>query len=148
VRCPGRLGWEDAAGSLRHVVHALDLGLLVPLGLATAVLLIRRRPSGYLLAGIQLTVSACMSTALTAMVVASGLAAGKDALDAMPFAVFAAGTAFLARTFLRTRRPASPAVTPAAVATRPVARRALGSVAAAVRIRRSREFLRRSRADA
>lgn len=67
----GSFGWplgEDAVG---HVVHALDLGLQVPLGIAAGVMLLRRRPAGVLLAAMMLVNGVCMGAALTAMVLCS-----------------------------------------------------------------------------
>jgi hypothetical protein len=43
-------GWPSGEAAIGHVVHALDLGLQVPLAAATALLLLRRRPAGHLAA--------------------------------------------------------------------------------------------------
>jgi hypothetical protein len=56
----GRFGWLGPEESVGHVVHALDLGLLAPLGIATGVLLLRRRPGAYLIAAVLLTMAVCM----------------------------------------------------------------------------------------
>jgi retinol dehydrogenase 14 len=81
----GRFGWPSGADAVRHVVRALDLGLLVPLGLAGGVLLIRRRPSGVVLGGVGLIVASLMSFALSAMVAVQTFTAGSSLRAAAPF---------------------------------------------------------------
>lgn len=83
----GAFGWPAGIDAIGHVVHALDLGLQVPLGIATAVLLLRRKPSGLVVGAIFLVNSICMGLALTAMVVSSALASGRSAFEAAPFAL-------------------------------------------------------------
>jgi hypothetical protein len=51
-------------------VQAGDLGLVVPLAFLTGVLLLRRSPIGYLLAGVLLIKGATLGLALMAMIVA------------------------------------------------------------------------------
>jgi hypothetical protein len=55
-------------GQTTLVVQVLDLGLIVPLALATAVLVHRRRPIGYLLAAAVVVKGLAMATAIVAMV--------------------------------------------------------------------------------
>jgi hypothetical protein len=92
--------WPTGLAAIGHVVHALDLGLQVPLGIATGVLLLRRKPGGVVLSGILLTNSICMGLALTAMVVSSALAAGRNPIEAAPFALLPAVAATLAVRFV------------------------------------------------
>ena len=91
-------GGEDAVG---HVVRALDLGLQVPLGVATGVLLLRRRASGYLLGGIFLAMAVCMGGALTAMVAWRAVVAGESIAQATPFGMAWAIGAALAIAYFR-----------------------------------------------
>jgi hypothetical protein len=95
----GDFGWPSGIAAVGHVVHALDLGLQAPLGIATAVLLLRRKPGGSVLAGILLTNSVCMGLALTAMVASSALMAGRSPLQAVPFALIPVLAAALATRF-------------------------------------------------
>ena len=79
-------GWPDAYGSVAQVVHALDLGLQVPLGLAAGALLLTDRPAGSVVGGVFAIMAATMFPALTGMVLASALDSGADVLSALPFA--------------------------------------------------------------
>ncbi|HYV46882.1 MAG TPA: hypothetical protein VFA20_18585 [Myxococcaceae bacterium] len=97
----GQFGWRDAYGTVAHVVHALDLGLQVPLAVAAAILLWRRRPAGYLVGAICVVMAACMGTALAAMVAGSALISGTTLLAAVPFAGLGAVSAALALLFFR-----------------------------------------------
>ena len=91
----GAFGWPLGADAVGHVVHALDLGLQVPLGIAAGILLLRHRPAGDLLAAIMLANGVCMGGALTGMVAWSSAAAGAAVWSAWPFGVaWAAGIAF------------------------------------------------------
>jgi hypothetical protein len=83
----GDYGWPDAYGSVAQVVHALDLGLQVPLGLAAGILWLRRDPSADIVGGIFLVMAATMFPALTAMVAASGIDSGAGIAPAIPFAI-------------------------------------------------------------
>jgi hypothetical protein len=83
----GTFGWPVGEDAVGHVVHALDLGLQVPLGIATGVMLLRRSSAGLLLAAIMLVNAVCMGAALTAMVLCSTSDAGTSAWIAAPFAV-------------------------------------------------------------
>lgn len=93
-------------------VQALDLGIIVPLAIATAVLLWRRRPWGYLLGAVFAVKGVTMAGAICAMLISAAITEGS--LEVGMFAVF--GTATLAAgvlTFLIYRGiDASGAVTP------------------------------------
>jgi hypothetical protein len=88
----GSFGWLEGADAVGHVVHALDLGLQVPLALAAGVLLLRRRPAGDLVGAIVLANAVCMGGALTAMVAWPAAVSGRSVGTAWPFAI-AWGTA-------------------------------------------------------
>lgn len=71
-------------------VQALDLGIVVPLALATAVFAWMRKPVGYLLASAFAVKGVTMSGALVAMLASAWIVEGR--LDAAPFAMFSAAT--------------------------------------------------------
>ncbi|MEQ1505849.1 MAG: hypothetical protein ABMB14_26680 [Myxococcota bacterium] len=98
----GAFGYPQGVDAIGHVVHALDLGLLVPLGLATGILLWIRHPAAWVVAGIQLVIAVDMGLALAAMVGASGIAAGTGPWAAIPFLVAWAVWAGLAGVAIRT----------------------------------------------
>lgn len=100
-----KFGWPSGIDAIGHVVHALDLGLQVPLCIATSVLLLRHKPGGCVLAGILLSNSVCMGLALTAMVVSSALAAGRSPLEAAPFALLSIVASALAARFFSALEP-------------------------------------------
>lgn len=101
----GTFGWPVGEDAVGHVVHALDLGLQVPLGIAAGVLLLRHRPAGLLVGAIMLINGVCMGAALTAMVLCSAADARTSAWVAAPFALFWILGAVLAVLFLRSGRP-------------------------------------------
>jgi hypothetical protein len=101
----GDFGWPTGEAAIGHVVHALDLGLQVPLCIAAAVLLLRKRAGGYVVAAIMLVNSVCMGAALTAMVAASALRAGRSVLACAPFAGLSVIAAALAFAFFRAMHP-------------------------------------------
>jgi hypothetical protein len=101
----GDFGWPTGEAGIGHVVHALDLGLQVPLCIAAAVLLLRKRASGYVVGAIMLINSVCMGAALTAMVAASALRSGQSVLASVPFALLPLLAAALAIPFFRAVRP-------------------------------------------
>ena len=105
-------------------MHALDLGLQVPLGIATWALLLRRRPAGYAAAAIFLVNSVCMGTALAAMVLWSALAAGRSPIEAAPFTVVPILALALAALFFRSIRPSDGARSPDSERAHPLPRRA------------------------
>jgi hypothetical protein len=94
-------GWPLGEDAVSHVVHALDLGLQVPLGIATGVLLLLHRPAGLLVAAIMLINGVCMGAALTAMVLCSTADSGASAWIAAPFGLFWSIGVVLAVVFLR-----------------------------------------------
>ncbi len=55
------------------IVQGLDLGLLLPLCMVTAILLLRGRPMGYLLAPVYLVFLSFLMTALVAKIIGMGL---------------------------------------------------------------------------
>lgn len=97
----GTFGWPVGEDAVGHVVHALDLGLQVPLGIAAGVMLLRHRPAGLLVAAIMLVNMVCMGAALTAMVLCSTSDAGTSRWIAGPFALFWIIGAVLAVMLLR-----------------------------------------------
>ena len=111
----GDYGWPDAYDSVAHVVHALDLGLQVPLGLAAGVLLLLRRPAGGIVGGVFAVMAATMFPALSGMVVASGFESGEGIALAVPFAIASGIALAMAGAFFgvlpapgRARIPVSP----------------------------------------
>jgi hypothetical protein len=104
-------GWPNGEAAIGHVVHALDLGLQVPLAVATALLLLRRRPAGHLAAAVMVVNAVCMGAALFAMVAASALTSGQSPWRALPFAVVPAIALALAIAFFRAAPRARPGVT-------------------------------------
>ena len=101
-------GWPDAYGSVGQVVHALDLGLLVPLGIAAGILLLQRRPAGYLIAAIWLVVALEMGAALTAMVAVSAVTTRQNLLAAAPFGVVPLVAGALGLAYFRAVRAPPP----------------------------------------
>ncbi len=100
----GTFGWPAGDAAVGHVVRALDLGLQVPLGIATAMLLIRDRPWGYVVAAVFLVMSVCMGGALTAMVAWRSIVAGESEIQAVPFAIVWAAALALAVGYFRMPR--------------------------------------------
>ncbi|WP_342479934.1 hypothetical protein NST07_18615 [Paenibacillus sp. FSL L8-0340] len=72
-RLASSLREETAPVGLEHystlVIQALDLAIVVPLTAITGVLLIRRRPYGYLLASVVIVKAAALLTSITAMII-------------------------------------------------------------------------------
>jgi hypothetical protein len=56
------------------VIQAMDLGIIVPVALLSAILLMKRRPFGYLLSSIVIIKGLTMLTAITAMIIGQVLA--------------------------------------------------------------------------
>jgi hypothetical protein len=104
----GDYGWPDSIASVRQVVQALDLGLQVPLALAMAFLLWQRRPAGYLLAAITLTMSVGMAVALTAMVGVRAIGERASLAATLPFAGLTLVAAVLCATFFRAVKAGAP----------------------------------------
>ncbi|HXN33015.1 MAG TPA: hypothetical protein VN894_14190 [Polyangiaceae bacterium] len=103
----GNFGWPSGEDAVGHVVHALDLGLQVPLGLAAGLLLLRRRPAGDLVAAIMLVNAVCMGMSLTAMVGWASAASGATLWTAGPFAIASGVAVILAVAFFRAGAVAS-----------------------------------------
>jgi hypothetical protein len=97
----GDFGWREGAAQVRHVVHALDLGLQVPLALGSGALLLRKLPGGYVAMALFLVNSVCMGSALFAMVLSASLVSGESWLAALPFLVLATVASLLAWRFFR-----------------------------------------------
>jgi len=97
----GDLEGAGLFGMTTLVVQAMDLGIVVPLALATALLLWRRRPWGYLLAAVFAVKGVTMSGAICAMLVSAAIAEGT--LEVVPLALFGgmtlAAAAFAWRVF-------------------------------------------------
>ena len=55
------------------IVQGLDLGLLLPLSLVSGILLLKKRPMGYLLVPVYLVFLSLLMTALTAKIIAMAL---------------------------------------------------------------------------
>lgn len=88
----GDLAGAGLLGTPTLVVQALDLGIVVPLSLATAVLVWRRRPAGHLLAALFSVKAVTMAGAIMAMGVSAWMVEGR--LEVIPFAIFTAVTGF------------------------------------------------------
>jgi hypothetical protein len=87
--------WDQAVvepldGATTLVVQALDLGLLVPLGIFTAVLVARRARAGFVLASLVTVKAVAMPAAIVAMLLVEASTTGE--LAVAPIAIFA-GTA-------------------------------------------------------
>lgn len=89
-------------GQTTLVVQALDLGLVVPVAIATAVLVWRHRPWGTLLAVTLVVKGLAMSTAITAMVLSAWYVEGElDTAGLVIFVAAAAACLLLARSMYR-----------------------------------------------
>ena len=90
------LGGDPAGANLLGTptltVQALDLGLVVPLSLVTAVLVWRRHRVGYLLAAMFSVKAVTMAGAIVAMLVSAWMVEGK--LELVPFLIFGGATVF------------------------------------------------------
>lgn len=86
----GDLAGAGLFGMPTLTVQAMDLGMLVPLAVATAVLLRRDKPWGYLLAPVFAVKGVTMAGAICAMLVSAALVEGS--LEVVPFVMFAAVT--------------------------------------------------------
>jgi hypothetical protein len=88
----GDLSGAGLLGTQTLSVQALDLGLVVPLALATAVLVWRRRPAGHLLAALFSVKAVTMAGAILAMLISAWMVEGS--LEVVPFAIFSGVTLF------------------------------------------------------
>jgi hypothetical protein len=85
--------WDQAVvepldGATTLVVQALDLGLLVPLGIFTAILVWQRMSAGYVLASLVVVKAVAMPSAIVAMLLVEARTTGE--LAVAPIAVFSA----------------------------------------------------------
>ena len=92
----GDLSTGMLLGQTTMVVQVLDLGLVVPLALFTALALWLKRPIGYLLSTIFVVKAVAMSAAICAMILLVWATEGK--LEIVPLIIF--GSATLATTYL------------------------------------------------
>lgn len=89
-------------GQTTLVVQSLDLGLVVPVAVATAVLIWRRHPLGTLLAATLVVKGLAMSTAITAMVLSAWYVEGELEVGGLViFVVAAAACLLLMRSMYR-----------------------------------------------
>lgn len=86
----GDLAGAGLLGMPTLTVQAMDLGMLVPLAVATAVLVLKRRPWGYLLSCVFAVKGVTMAGAICAMLVSAAIVEG--ALEVVPFAIFGTAT--------------------------------------------------------
>jgi hypothetical protein len=99
------------AGSTTLVVQALDLGLLVPLGVLTAIAVHRRHPAGYVLGPVVLVKGASMALAISAMLLVEWQVTGELAVPPIVLFALLAVLSLLvgARALLAVREPGPPA---------------------------------------
>lgn len=83
LRSWGQAVVEELEGATTLVVPALDLGLLVPLGIFTAVTVLRRMPVGYVLASLVVVKAVAMPVAIVAMLIVEAATTGELALPAI-----------------------------------------------------------------
>jgi len=93
-------------GQTTLVVQALDLGLVVPLAVFTAVAALRRKPIAYILCPALVVKAVAMSAAICAMLVGAWKAEGR--LEVLPFALFASTAIASAALGFRMFRSVSP----------------------------------------
>ena len=112
-------------GETTLTVQALDLGLMVPLSVLSAVLVLRRSVLGYAFAAAFGVSFATMTTAITGMLVSAAIVEGTP--EIVPIAIFVVATASMLALLVRIyrgarfRRPRASAAWPAEA---PVAGRA------------------------
>jgi hypothetical protein len=91
---------DDLAGETTLVTQAFDLGTVVPLLLATAILLWRRSAWGYLLAGISLTFGFIMCITLPAWIAVPLVQSGQiNLVEAAPFVLLCLVGLYIAGRF-------------------------------------------------
>lgn len=86
----GDLAGAMLLGQPTMIVQALDLGLLVPLSVLTAVMLWQRRPVGYLLSTALAVKATVMALAISAMLLVAWRVEGE--LEVAPLLIFALAT--------------------------------------------------------
>lgn len=108
-------------GTPTLTVQALDLGLVVPLSLATAVLVWRRHRAGYLLGALFAVKAVTMAAAIVAMLVSAWFVEGT--LEVAPFLLFGGATVLAGllavRVLAACPEPAAAPAVPLVVAGRP-----------------------------
>ena len=93
---------DELAGMTTLVTQALDLGMVVPLMLATGVLLWRRNAWGYFLAAVSLTFGFIMSITIPAWIVVPLIQDGSvNPVEASPFLVLCLIGLYVAVQFFR-----------------------------------------------
>jgi hypothetical protein len=98
----------DVAGMTTLVSQGIDLGMVVPLALSAGILLGRRSPLGYLLAGITLTHGLMMFISIPAWIVVPLIREGKiNLFKASPFLVLSLIGIVLTGLFYRNVQEAS-----------------------------------------
>lgn len=92
----------ELAGLITLETQGFDLGMVVPLMVSAAILLWKKNPIGYLLAGISLSYGLMMSIVLPAWIVVPLIQDGKtNLLEALPFGVICIVGIFLAGLFFK-----------------------------------------------
>jgi len=95
----------ELAGISTLETQAFDLGLLVPLALATGITLLRRAPIGYLLAGIVITHGIMMFITIPTWIAVPLIQDGKiNPIEAAPFLLLCLLGIYLAVTYYRNVR--------------------------------------------
>jgi hypothetical protein len=109
---PGLIAGTPPAGLANMttlVIQTMDLGIVVPAALLSAVLLLRRAALGYLLAAIVLVKGFSMGAAITAMVVGQMLAGVTvSPVEAVIFPLFTIGLSTLMVLMLRSLAESAP----------------------------------------
>ena len=92
----------ELAGRNTLETQALDMGLIVPLALATGILLLRRSPWGYFLAAISVTHGGMMFIAIPTWIAVPLIVDGNiNLVEAVPFLILCLAGLVLAGTFFR-----------------------------------------------
>ena len=87
----GDLAGAGLLGTPTLAVQALDLGIIVPLALATAVFAWQRKPVGYLLAAVFSVKGVTMAGAIVAMLISAWIVEGTP--EILPLVLFSTATA-------------------------------------------------------
>lgn len=92
----------DVAGLTTLISQGIDLGMVVPLMLSTGILLWRRSPWGFLLAGIGITHGLMMSISLPSFIFVPWIQDGKtNLIEAAPFLVMSLAGVYFAGIYFR-----------------------------------------------
>lgn len=93
---------DEYAGMTTLQTQAIDLGLVVPLMISTSILLIRRSPWGYLLAGVAVTFGMIMCIVIPAWIAVPAIQDGViKPVEAVPFLALCIAGLLLAWRLLR-----------------------------------------------